>query len=281
MNTGNIEYLNLRELANEDYEIIDGEADITGWPVVDEGQNTVGKVRDLLFDLEQNAIRYIITDLENNVSSPPNKAILIPIGIATLGIDKKEVIIPVMDREQYNLMPNYIIGEVTRDTEMKIRSAIGSPAALRIEEEIVEIDHAEFYQHHHFDRGNVISRKQELPTADFVPQLIAEDRKEEENTIHQLIDHARSETKTEQEVNQQAVEDHEGFTVNTSEGTFTIQPQTNGTYRVFEGERKIGVIYAEPGHDGSKWQTMDHLDERLVVNLGDAIADHNTSRSNS
>ncbi|KLT67332.1 PRC-barrel domain-containing protein [Pedobacter sp. BMA] len=279
MNTGSIEYLNLRELANEDYAISDGEADITGWPVVDESQTTVGKVRDLLFDPEQNAIRYIITDLENDVSASTNKAILIPIGFARLGIDKKEVIIPVMDKVQYDRMPGYIIGEVTRDTEMKIRAAIGSPAALKIEEEIIEIDQADFYQHHHFDRGNVISKKQEISSANVISQSISEDRKEEESTIHQLIDHARSEAKSEQGLDQPAVENHDHFIVSTSQGTFIIQPQANGIYRVFEGENKIGVIYAEPGHNGSKWQTMDHLDEGLVINLGEAITHHNASAS--
>ncbi|MFC3560291.1 PRC-barrel domain-containing protein [Pedobacter jamesrossensis] len=276
MNSGNIEYLNLRELSNEEYTIVDGEADITGWPVIDESQTPVGKVRDLLFDPEQNAIRYVIVDLDADLSITEDKAILIPIGLANLGEAKKEVVIPVLEEAQYNSMPRYIIGEVTRDTEMKIRSAIGSPAALRIEEEIVEMNLPDFYAHHHFDRGNVTLRKNETKSAESAPESMPENRREEHHVIHQLIDNSETGKSS------GLIKDHpvpgkqDTFTVNTTHGVFTVALQENGTYRISEGENKIGVIYAEPGHDGTKWRTMDHLDAHFVISLGDAITAHNS-----
>jgi len=279
MNSGNITYLNLRELAHEDYVITDGQADITGWPVVDESQTPVGKVRDLLFDPEQNAVRYIIVDLNDQHTAIEDKAILIPIGFANLGEDKKEVVIPVLHEDQYNAMPRYIIGEVTRDTEMQIRSAIGSPAALRIEEEIHELDPADFYAHHHFDRGNVISRRQETSPSGVISDAAIENREEERHTIHQLIEHAEENKVEQDELKTAAVSEHADFTVTAGQGIYTISPQENGTYRIFQGENKIGVIYAEPGHEGTKWRTMDHLDENLVSSLGQSIAAHNGSNT--
>ncbi|QPH40882.1 PRC-barrel domain-containing protein [Pedobacter endophyticus] len=161
MEQQNIVYSNLEELSKTDYKLTSGEADITGWPVKNEHGDVVGKVRDLLFEPDHNAVRYIIVDLADMGPELEEKAVLIPIGIANLGDDKKEVIVPDFHYDQYKAMPRYIIGEVTHEMENNIRWVIGSPAALRMEEEIVEIDRANFYRHTHFDRGNFTGRASE------------------------------------------------------------------------------------------------------------------------
>jgi len=274
MNSGNIEYVNLEELSQGDYKIVSGEANITGWPVSDESGSTVGKVRDLLFDPEQNAIRYIIVDLDEAIAGADEKAVLIPIGVANLAEDKKEVILPVMHQSQFSAMPRYIIGEVTRDTEMEIRSAIGSPAALRIEEEIAELDHSEFYRHHHFDRGFVGTK--DLSATEGGLQLPSESREEEAATVHELINHSDNRKADYNESNQQLSGKPEQFNVETEAGIFTVDPQENGTYRILNGEEKIGVIYAEAAEEGTQWRTMDNLEEHFVNTIGEAIHAHNS-----
>ncbi|WP_316847094.1 PRC-barrel domain-containing protein [Pedobacter psychrodurus] len=154
MDSGTIVYSNLEELSKSIYQLTDGEADIKGWPVRNEAGDAVGKVRDLLFDPEQNAVRYVIVELADLGEDLEEKAVLIPIGLADLGEDKKEVVLPDIHLDQFRALPRYIIGEVTPQIENEIRSVIGSPAALRIEDEIVEIDRANFYRHHHFDKQN-------------------------------------------------------------------------------------------------------------------------------
>ena len=67
----------------------------------------------------------------------------------------------------------------------------------------------------------------------------------------------------------------ENFEINVNGSTYSVAPQENGTYRILKGEEKIGVIYAEPGENGTDWKTLDDLDTQLVVNLGQAITDHN------
>ncbi|MFD2288906.1 hypothetical protein GJU39_21625 [Pedobacter petrophilus] len=279
MNAGNIEYINLEELSNTDYKITDGEADITGWPVIDESGSPVGKVRDLLFDPQQNAIRYIIVDLNNTIAGIEEKAVLIPIGFANLGDEKKAVVLPVMHESQFIAMPQYIIGEVTRDTEVKIRSAIGSPAALVIEEEIADLEQGDFYRHHHFDRGNILSADREFRGIQDQPEAVSASREEEAETIHQLIDHSEAKRTTDQESPQNTAGSLEEFSVNTSDGTFGIAPQENGTYRILQGENKIGVIYAEAGEQGVRWRTMDQMGDRFVMMIGEAITAHNLSAS--
>lgn len=276
MNSGSIEYLNLKELANEEYSLVDGEADITGWPVGDESGTSIGKVRDLLFDPHQHAVRYLIVDLDKAVSGVDDKAVLLPIGFVNLGEDKKEVIIPVLHNSQIELMPQYIIGEVTRDTEVQIRSAIGSPAALRIEEEIAEFDHSNFYQHHHFDRGNILSRKQEILSDVRISEPESSNRVDERNTIHGLIENA-DQSAANLEFEQSLSDSDNHFSVDVAGRTFIIEPHQNGTYRILNGEEKLGVIYAEPGQVGTIWKTMDKLDDSFVISVGNAILSHKQS----
>lgn len=277
MNSGSIEYLNLKELSIEEYKVVDGEADITGWPVIDESGTPVGKVRDLLFDPEQDAVRYLIVDLDRRVSGVEDKAVLFPIGFVSLGEEKKEVVIPVLHENQIIQMPQYIIGEVTRDTEVKIRSAIGSPAALRIEEEIAELDHPDFYRHHHFDRGNILSRNQDFTSSEGSLESVSSGREDEQNTIHELIENAEQKHTTDLAYEQPVSDRNENFSLDLEGRTFTIAPQENGTYRIFNGEEKIGVIYAEPGETGTVWRTMDKLDDHFVVAVGGAIASHHAT----
>ncbi|UKT65614.1 PRC-barrel domain-containing protein [Pedobacter mucosus] len=279
MNTGNIVYLKLEELSKVDYQLGDGEANITGWPVTDETEKTIGKVRDLLVDIEQNAVRYLIVDLDDSISGVEDKAVILPIGFVKLGEDKKEVVVPVLHENQFLEMPQYIIGEVTRDTELKIRSAIGSPAALRIEEEINENDHSEFYSHHHFDRGNIGNAGHDVQSIDTTQSSAFITPEPEMNSKFDIVDQSELNTAVNYENAQSTPNVHEQFNITTEEGTFTIEPQDNGTYRILEGENKIGVIYAEPAEEGVRWQTMDQLNDQFVSKIGDGITEHNSSSS--
>ena len=166
MEQRNINYSNLEELSNSSYQLTKGESDIRGWLARNEAGVSVGKVRDLLFDPEQNAVRYVIIDLDNLAADVENKAVLVPIGLVSLADDKDEVVLPDIHLDQYRALPPYIIAEVTHQMEDKIRDVIGSPAALRMEETIMEIDRANFYRHHHFDKTNFLNRGDQLKKFD-------------------------------------------------------------------------------------------------------------------
>lgn len=277
MNLANIEYLNLEELSKADYKIVSGEADITGWPVRDESGANVGRVRELLFDPEQKAIRYIVVDLDPAIAGIEEKATLIPIGFANLGTDKKEVVLPVMDQTQFEQMPQYIIGEVTAETEMKIRSAIGSPAALRIEEDIVELNQEQFDDHHQFDRGNEFVSKPETHYEQKPTEELFNPRSEETKIIHEIIE--RSDAKPIASHHDQASSVSQGktFELDTTDGRFTIIPENNGNYRVLNGEQTIGVVYQESGELDKQWRAVDELGNRFVTMIGAAITAHNSS----
>ncbi|TDQ08422.1 hypothetical protein [Pedobacter metabolipauper] len=65
------------------------------------------------------------------------------------------------------------------------------------------------------------------------------------------------------------------FDIQLPESLLTIEPQENGTYRVMEGENKLGVIYPEPTDDQVTWNTQDELDPGFVQQIGELITEHN------
>lgn len=67
----------------------------------------------------------------------------------------------------------------------------------------------------------------------------------------------------------------ENFSIQLIDQTYQIQPQENGTFRIFEGEEKIGVIYPEVDEDGTVWKTMDDLNPDFVAQVGELVSEHN------
>lgn len=67
----------------------------------------------------------------------------------------------------------------------------------------------------------------------------------------------------------------QSFDIELPESKLRIEPQDNGTYRVMEGEEKLGVIYPEPTGDQVIWNTQDELDFDFVQQIGELITEHN------
>ena len=186
-------YRNLKSLADSNYQIIDGEPHIIGWKVNSESNIYLGEVKDLLFDPETNAVRYLIIDLSGNGMGLEGKNVMIPIGIANLHENENEVILPNVRIDQFNALPNYDYTNIGPKTEVEIREIIGSPAALRIEEAISEFDQNQFYTHHHFDKGKFYQRErsnENLASQEISGTASMSDRVAEETTIHELIENS-------------------------------------------------------------------------------------------
>lgn len=151
-------YRYLQELSNSDFQIVDGEPDITGWEVKNETGTHLGKVEELLFDPQTRAVRYLVVDLNDNLINLANKKVMIPLGIAHLHTSDDEVVLPGLHIDQFNALPAYDKAALSPEMEVQIRNVIGSPAALRIEDTITEFDQDAFYMHHHFDKGRFYKR---------------------------------------------------------------------------------------------------------------------------
>jgi hypothetical protein len=71
------------------------------------------------------------------------------------------------------------------------------------------------------------------------------------------------------------------FNIQLQDKNYGVEPQENGTYRILDGEEKIGVVYPEPGTLGVEWKTMDELEPGFVAQLGDLISENQQSQSAS
>jgi hypothetical protein len=151
-------YRYLQELSNSDFQIVEGEPDITGWEVKNEIGTYIGKVEELLFDPQTRAVRYLVVDLNDILMNLEGKKVMIPLGIAHLHTSDDEVVLPGLHVDQFTALPAYDKAALGPEMEVQIRNIIGSPAALRIEDTIAEFDQDAFYTHHHFDKGRFYQR---------------------------------------------------------------------------------------------------------------------------
>jgi ferritin-like metal-binding protein YciE/sporulation protein YlmC with PRC-barrel domain len=144
----------LEELNHSDYEIKDGEPDITGWNVLNQAGEKLGEVEDLLFDPEARKVRYLIVGLQaNGVEVLEDKYIAVPIGIAQLHSEGDDVILPVVSAAELNNIPAYQNNELRPEDEVQIRQVFGGGSTAPYE-------HPQFYTHEHFNEDRFYNRNQ-------------------------------------------------------------------------------------------------------------------------
>jgi hypothetical protein len=167
------EYSHLEELSGSDYEIVDGEPDITGWDVKNEHGQRIGEVEDLLFDPQSRSVRYLVVDLDDNeIDLDDEKTVLVPIGLAELhsadetdddndndnsiynaDYDGDVVIIPGVTVEMLSALPDYEKGKLTPGTESSIRTIFEGSSTAGTYNAIADYDKETFYDHDHFDKN--------------------------------------------------------------------------------------------------------------------------------
>ena len=106
METNN-SFSRLRELRGSGYEIVDGEPDIIGWSIRDTNDRKLGVVHDLLFEPEQQKVRYIVANLKDNDFDLDRRKVLIPIGVAQLHENNDNVILNAVSPWQVRALPTY------------------------------------------------------------------------------------------------------------------------------------------------------------------------------
>jgi len=166
----------MEELHDSNFEIVDGEPDISGWKIRARSGKKIGKVKDLLFDSHSRKVRYIIADLDNNeLGIDDDRRVLIPIGMAELytraerhdrerdrrdpaydsydpTLDEKVVYLHTVTAEQLDDLPSYEKGRVSRHIEVAIRRILEPP-------ERDDYERDEFYHHRHFNDDNFYHHK--------------------------------------------------------------------------------------------------------------------------
>jgi sporulation protein YlmC with PRC-barrel domain len=115
----------------DDFEVAEGYPDIRGWRVASADGEEVGKVRDLLIDLDQMRTRYLNVRLTKELAAAPgDRDVLIPIGTAQV-VEGKDVVRVPLTAERVGLLPLYERGRLTRTYELEVRRhfSLGEAAA--------------------------------------------------------------------------------------------------------------------------------------------------------
>lgn len=104
------------------FEVAEGYSDIRGWRVNAAGGAEVGKVRELLVDVDTMRTRYLDVRLTPEISaSPASRDVLVPISAAQIDEGSNVVVVP-LTVERVGLLPPYD-GEdgLTRAHEFEVR----------------------------------------------------------------------------------------------------------------------------------------------------------------
>jgi sporulation protein YlmC with PRC-barrel domain len=163
----------LTALSSSDFEIKDGQPDIIHWKVVNSASQDLGTVSDLLFDEDEQKVRYLVLDLGGNVWNMAVREVLIPIGVAELDAANDHVVLPNITAQQLMVLPDYVKGHA-----------------------VISAD-AELYGHKDFDESNLYARRASGSYEEHIPyQVITRIYQEEgeaENAFVLLIDNGFSE----------------------------------------------------------------------------------------
>src|SRR5215207_10823664 len=117
--------------ALDDFEVAEGYPDIRGWRVDSADGQHVGKVHDLLIDVDNMRTRYLDVRLTKELAaSPGDRDVLVPIGTAQV-VDGKDVVRVPLTAERFGLLPLYDHGRLTRTHELEVRRhfSLGEAAA--------------------------------------------------------------------------------------------------------------------------------------------------------
>ena len=105
----------------DDFEVAEGYPDVRGWRVDAADGTEIGKVHELLVDLDAMRTRYLDVRLTSEVAAAPeDRDVLVPIGAANIEQDNDVVRIPIT-AERVGLLPPYLHGPVTREEEYEVR----------------------------------------------------------------------------------------------------------------------------------------------------------------
>ena len=131
--------------------------DVRGWQVRNSVYQLVGKVEELIVDLQDKQVRYLAIDLTGNDLDVPVRQILVPVGIAEMHATDDEVMLPGITRQQLLDIPEYDEDRFDTGHESSLRNVFGGLGASALAGG--SIHDQDFYQHEHFDHGRFIRNR--------------------------------------------------------------------------------------------------------------------------
>ena len=120
------EYIRLKELGNSKFEVAKNESDIRGWTVKNGRGRILGKVSDLLFDIESEKVLYMVLDLDGNEMHLRDRKVLAPLNVAEINEVYQNVIYHGTMANELTELPTYEKGKVSTRIEDMVLHAFSS-----------------------------------------------------------------------------------------------------------------------------------------------------------
>lgn len=150
--------------ALNDFEVAEGYPDIRGWRVASTDGQEVGKVHDLLIDVDQMRTRYLDVRLTKELAaSPGDRDVLVPIGTAEV-VEGKDVVRVPLTAERFGLLPLYDHGRLTRVHELEVRRhfSLGEAAAAAAAGTVATTAGRDFYDGEGYDDRRFFGKRRRI-----------------------------------------------------------------------------------------------------------------------
>jgi sporulation protein YlmC with PRC-barrel domain len=186
------------------FEVAEGYPDIRGWQVASADGQEVGKVHDLLIDVDQMRTRYLDVRLTKALAaSPGDRDVLVPIGTAQVVEDKNVVRVP-LTAERVGLLPVYEHGALSRTHELEVRRhfSLGEAAAAAAAGTAATTAARDFYDNEGYDDRRFFGKRRPVRE----DKEIAERRIEAERAEAARVDAEREAVRRDEEVRRDATE---------------------------------------------------------------------------
>jgi sporulation protein YlmC with PRC-barrel domain len=144
----------------DDFHVADGYVDVRGWEVASSDGRDVGRVHDLLVDLDGMRTRYLEVRLHPAVAAvSDDRDVLVPVGSAQITEANKRVVVP-LAADRIALLPAFDNKHLLRTHESEIRRhfSLGEAAAA-----VAGTPAPSFYDHEAFDDRKLFMRRPAPP----------------------------------------------------------------------------------------------------------------------
>jgi photosynthetic reaction center H subunit len=166
--------------ALNDFEVAEGYPDIRGWRVASADGQEVGKVHDLLIDVDQMRTRYLDVRLTKELAaSPGDRDVLVPIGTAQV-VEGKDVVRVPLTAERFGLLPVYDHGRLTRTHELEVRRhfSLGEAAAAAVAGTAATTAARDFYDDEGYDDRRFFGKRRPREDAEIAARRVDAERAE-------------------------------------------------------------------------------------------------------
>lgn len=233
----------LEELGSQDIAEIDAEFDLRNFKVLDVNKDEIGRVLELLYDVQSKKLRYLVIELQSEDTDQNLRQILAPIGTVEPHEDENYLYIPALNDELINALPDYEKGHVNPGVENMVRLAYAGEDLLAegsgLTGNDVLNDEEAFYNHLHFDLDKLFGKKQKAP--EYLQTIcgVFDDSLEAENAISDLIKEGFSQDVIELSSNKQV--DDDGLDDNIGGGGSVVCVKVQTSDEAFKASEIINI----------------------------------------